>query len=129
MTRLPLRRHPQHDAPPGTRILRSVDRRTSGLLTLVEGNPLLKHDRERIIATIHNDAVDHHGRISTNRVRQALTDEHGRIVLPQLIGAMYSCLARSGAIEVAGREISDDEVGHHCGTIIRTWRLAERWLP
>jgi hypothetical protein len=98
------------------------------LLELIAGDPIHERDRERIVASIHDDAAQHDGRISANRVRRALTNEHGRIVLPQLIGATYSCLARSGAIKVAGWEVSDDAAGHHQGTVIRTWRLAEGWL-
>jgi hypothetical protein len=79
-------------------------------------------DRDRIIASIRDDAAQHGGRISVNRVRRALT---GRVVLPQLIGSTYSSLSRSGAIKVAGWETSDNAAGHHRGAVIRTWRLVE----
>lgn len=99
------------------------------LLELIAGDPLHERDRERIVTSIRDEAARHHGRISVNRVREALTNEHGRIVQPQLIGATYSSLARSGVIKVAGWEVSDDDAGNHRGRVIRTWRLAERWLP
>jgi hypothetical protein len=124
--RVHLRHHPQRDALPGSGTLRSVVGETSWLLAFVDGDPLHKLDRERIIASIDDDAAQHQGRISVNRVRRALA---GQVVLPQLIGATFSSLARSGVIKVAGWEVSDDTASHHRGTVIRTWRLAERWLP
>ncbi|RZU16434.1 hypothetical protein EV645_3999 [Kribbella rubisoli] len=83
----------------------------------------MEQDRDRIITSIRTDAAEHDGRISVNRVRRALT---GQVGLPQMIGATYSSLARSGVIKVAGWEVSDDASGHHRGAVIRTWRLTER---
>lgn len=119
MTRVPLQRRPQRDTLSRAGTLRQVDR----LLASVDGDPLHKPDRERIVASIHDDAVQHQGRISVNRVRRALT---GQVMLPQVIGATYSSLARSGVIKVAGWEVSDDDAGHHRGAVIRAWCLAER---
>lgn len=115
-----LARHQRPDTQPAPR--------PAKLLELIAGDPLHKRDRERIIVAISDDASRHDGRVSANRVRRALMNDHGLVVLPQVIGATYSCLARSGAIKVAGHEVSDDTSGHHQGTVIRTWRLAERWL-
>ncbi|MFC0623216.1 hypothetical protein [Kribbella deserti] len=97
------------------------------LLELVAGDPLHERDREKIVTAIHSDAQRHNGHVSSNRVRRALTNEHGYVVYPRLIGAAYASLARHGALKAAGWELNDDVAGGNNNKPARCWILESRW--
>lgn len=105
---------------------RSVDQRTSDLLDLVAGDPTHADDRATVVAAIVADADKHAGIVDPNRVRAALTGDHGLTVYPRVIGAVYSALAKRGALTVAGVTTNTDTDGGNAGKPQRTYRLTDR---
>ena len=77
-------------------------------------DPLAEH-KATVRAAIMRDALDHGGRISSNRVR-ALLDGHG--IPPRLVGQVYAAMRREHLIAVAGHETSDDRKGGNGGRLI-----------
>lgn len=95
------------------------------LLSTVADNPhpLTDRDRRAILTAIRKDAHDHGGRISTNRVRRALSNEHGLTVHPRALSAAYSSLARGKVIVSLGYiDTNDDERGGNAGKPCRAWQ-------
>ncbi len=79
--------------------------------------------RHRILAAIKADADAHDGRISTNRVRAALSNEHGLTVDPRMLSATYSALAARGVIRSLGwLDTNDDHRGGNAGRPARAWQ-------
>lgn len=93
------------------------------LLAIAENpHPLAERDRALIRAAIKADADAHDGRISTNRVRAALSNEHGLIVSPRALSATYSALASQGVIRSLGWiDRNDDVRGGNAGRPARAW--------
>lgn len=92
---------------------------------LVLGWPLHHDDREVVTDAIHADALAHDGIADPNRVRAALTDRNGDLVVnPRVLAATYSGLARSGRLTPAGWTESDLLTSRNRGRPQRRWR----WL-
>lgn len=97
------------------------------LLAAVADNPhpLADRDRKAILEAIRKDAHDHGGRISTNRVRRALSNQHGLTVHPRALSAAYSSLARRKVIVSLGYiDVNDDERGN-AGKPCRAWQWVD----
>lgn len=78
--------------------------------------------RHRILAAIKADADAHDGRISTNRVRSALSNANGLTVDPRMLSATYSALAARGVIRSLGwLDTNDDVRGGNAGRPARAW--------
>jgi hypothetical protein len=95
----------------------------SSLLDLIATDPVHRDDRERVAAAIRGDAAAHAGHICPNRVRESLTNDHGLVVYPRVIGAVYSALRRGGVIVADGWTTSTDHKGGNAGKPARTYRL------
>lgn len=79
--------------------------------------------RAKIVAAIRDDAAAHDGRISTNRVRAALSNDHGLTVGPRMLSATYSALAAKGIIRSLGwLDTNDDVRGGNAGRPARAWQ-------
>lgn len=94
------------------------------LLTSVAENPTPIADgyRHRILAAIKADADAHDGRISTNRVRSALSNANGLTVDPRMLSATYSALAARGVIRSLGwLDTNDDTRSGNAGRPARAW--------
>lgn len=66
-----------------------------------------RNDADVIEAVIRADAATHGGEVNTNRVRAALRRNHPD-VRPQVTGAVYSGMARSGVLERIAECPSED---------------------
>lgn len=106
------------DALPST----AVDDNTLAVLQLIAGDPIHKRDRALVIQAILDEGHSARGQVDPNRVRERLNHQ----VLPQIVGPVYSRLARSGVIEAAGWTISCDKTGRNSGRPARLWRLTSR---
>ncbi|MGE3449005.1 MAG: hypothetical protein AB7H92_15660 [Microbacteriaceae bacterium] len=79
--------------------------------------------RQRIVAAIKADAAAHDWRISTNRVRAALSNANGLTVDPRMLSATYSALAAEGRLESLGYlGTNDDTAAGNAGKPQRHWR-------
>lgn len=97
---------------------------TASLLDLLAGDPIHAGDRQRIVAAIVDDAHAHDGLVSMNRVRVALTGDHGHLtVFPRLIGSVVHLLAQKRALVHADWIVNDDVRGGNRGKPARLWRL------
>lgn len=95
------------------------------LLEAVAANPQpwAADYRARIVAAIKADADANGGRISTNRVRAALSNSHGLTVGPRTLSATYSALAAKGLIRSLGwLDTNDDVAGGNAGKPARAWQ-------
>lgn len=103
-----------------------ADDRLLELLALIAGDPMHAEDRSKVVAAILADADEHGGEVDPNRVREALTNEHGLTVYPRVLSATYSALRATGAIERAGVGVNADRRGKNAGKWIHLYRLADR---
>ena len=95
------------------------------LLAAVADNPhpIAEENRHRITAAIMRDAMNHEGVVSPNRVRSALSNEHGLTVHPRQLSATYSALAARGVLRSLGWEGTNDDVrGGNAGRPMRLWQ-------
>jgi hypothetical protein len=68
------------------------------------------------------DARAHSGQVDPNRVRAALSNEHGLTVSPRALSATYSALASQGVIRSLGWiDRNDDVRGGNAGRPARAW--------
>lgn len=98
------------------------------ILDLVANDVTHADDAARIRAAILADGRAHHGRIDSNRVREALRndDELGELdVYHKVIGAIYSALRSKGYIVRNGYIDSTDKRGGNAGKPVPAWRLTE----
>lgn len=97
------------------------------LLQLIDTDPLHKRDGDRIRATILADGRANDGRISANRVREALTNDGGHLdVYPRCIGPAYNGLVRSGLIRTLGYiDVNRDQAGRNYGKPAMAYALTE----
>jgi hypothetical protein len=94
------------------------------LLAIAENpHPLADHDRRTITAAVLADAQAHDGVVDPNRVRVALSNEHGLTVHPQALSATYSALARRGVLRSLGWiGTNDDKASGNAGRPMRLWQ-------
>lgn len=95
------------------------------LLKNLGGSAAHNRDRALIVTAILEDAQQHNGRVSANRVRLALCTGDRYIVHPQLVGATYALLARSNILTAVGREPNRDT--RNTAHPVRVWQLSARW--
>jgi hypothetical protein len=101
-----------------------VDAATAALLDVVDGDPLHAHDRALVTAAMAADAAAHGGEIHPSRVRRALADDRGNLVVyPRVVAAAYAALVARGVIEMTRWDISDDVAGRNAGRPCRVYRL------
>ncbi len=80
-------------------------------------------DSDIVEAVIRADAAAHDGVIDAGRVRTVLRREHPRL-RPQVVGAVYSGLTRSGVIERVDERRSDDIRSRNRNKTDAIYRLA-----
>ena len=102
------------------------DERTTQLLAVIAGDPAHAEDRRRVVAAIVADADANGGVVDPNRVRVALTNDHGIDVTPQVLSATYSALRCAGAIEAIGWGQNTDTRSGNSGKPLRVYRMTDR---
>lgn len=102
------------------------DEQTTRLLAVIAGDPVHAEDRRRVVAAIVADADTNGGQVDPNRVRAALTNDHGLDVTPQGLSATYSALRVAGAIEATGWGWNADTRSRNSGKPMRLYRLTDR---
>ena len=95
-------------------------------LLATEPTPLFADDKARIRAAILTEADTHAGVIDPNRVRDALSNEHGLDVRPRLLSATYHHLRCSGALTPGEWTVNTDRRGGNAGKPIRLYVLVDR---
>jgi hypothetical protein len=100
-----------------------VDADTASLLALVEGDPVHERDRAVILAAIIQTARDHSGIVDPNALRALLTNEHGTVVYPAVIGAVIASLRHRGVLREAGWVITKGSRSRNGGKPQRRWAL------
>jgi hypothetical protein len=94
------------------------------LLAVAENpHPLAERDRIAITAAVLADANTHDGIVDPNRVRAALSNDHGLTVHSQALSATYSALARRGVLRSLGWiGTNDDKASGNAGRPARLWQ-------
>lgn len=97
------------------------------LLAIAENpHPLADDARDAIRAAIIRDARDHDGTVDPNRVRAALSNEHGLTVPSRMLSATYSAMAARGELRSLGFVgVNDDHRGGNAGKPQRHWLWIE----
>lgn len=99
---------------------------TTAILRLLDGDPIHRDDKARIVSAIVYAAVHGGGYVDSNLVRSRLTNEHGLTVYPRLIGSTYHSLAALGVLEPAGWITNEDTRGRNAGRPARRWRMVRK---
>lgn len=95
-------------------------------LDVIAADVVHEQDRMIVLDAIMEDANGHDWQIDPNRVRTALTNQHGLIVTPQVVGAVYSTLRSRKVIEATGWVLSTDRAGGNANKPVRTYTLTGR---
>jgi hypothetical protein len=100
-----------------------ADRRARLKVVANNPHPLAARDRELIRAAIEADALAHDGIVSPNRVRAALSNEHGLTVRPRMLSAAYSALQAENKLRSLGWQgVNDDTRSGNAGRPMRLWQ-------
>lgn len=103
---------------------RSITDETASILALMNGDPIHRSDRERIVQAILYVANHSAGIVDPNKVRTRLTAPSGDLlVYPRLMGAVYRQLAQAGVLAPAGWIVNEDRHGRNAGRPMRCYRL------
>lgn len=97
--------------------------RLDAICALIAGDPIHAADRRRIIEAIELDGRAHGGEVHPSRVRAALSDDHGLVVYPRVLAAMYRVLYQRGFLRWSHWEMCDDFKGRNAGKMSRVYRL------
>lgn len=100
-----------------------VDERTASLLALVDGDPVHAIDRAVIVGAIVQTARDHGGLVDPNQLRVLLTNEHGSVVYPAVIGAVIASLRHRGVLREAGWVVTTGSRSGNSGKPSRRYAL------